>query len=146
MTVGKGKPSASSKKADAEIRKFCLSFPESKEDRPWGHAAYKVKNKTFVFSGVDEGGFGLSVKLTESHEAALDLKFCEPTHYGLGKHGWVSASFGPKDKVPVDLLKVWIRESFRNVAPKAVLKKLDAGAAAKPAPARKTKKKQVRRA
>jgi len=61
---------------------------------------------------------GLSVKLPESSEEALDLPFTKPTGYGLGKAGWVTATFGPTDKPPVEILKAWIRESYRAVAPK----------------------------
>ena len=33
----------------------------------------------------------------------LTLPFAEPTGYGLGKSGWVSASFGAKDDIPLDI-------------------------------------------
>ena len=46
------------------------------------------------------------------------FSFAEPTGYGLGKAGWVSARFEPGDDVPVDLLKQWIDESYAAVAPK----------------------------
>jgi len=55
----------------------------------------------------------------------LMLPFCKPTAYGLGKSGWVSASF-PENKVPsVEMLKQWIDESYRAQAPKKFLKQLD---------------------
>ena len=65
----------------------------------------------------------------ELHEFALDLPFTAPTGYGLGKSGWVTATFGPKDKPPLDYLRHWIAESYRAVAPKKLLKLLDAKAA-----------------
>jgi predicted DNA-binding protein (MmcQ/YjbR family) len=92
---------------------------------PWGHSAFKVKGKTFVFLGSDESGLGISVKLKGSHAKALKLPFTEPTHYGLGKHGWVSANFGPKENIPFELLKGWIAESFQCICPKSVLKKAE---------------------
>jgi predicted DNA-binding protein (MmcQ/YjbR family) len=128
MTVGTGPASAKAKKYGEQIRAFALSFPETKEDFPWGHSAFKVKNKAFVFMGVDENGFSMSVKLTKSNWAALQLPFCEPTHYGLGKHGWVSASFAPNANAPIDVLLDWVKESFNNVAPKTLLKKMESGA------------------
>ena len=36
--------------------------------------------------------------------------------YGLGDSGWVSVKFGPG--LPFDMLRDWIDESYRAVAPK----------------------------
>ena len=109
------------KKAFQHVRDFALSFPETREDHPWGESAIKVKGKTFVFMGLAEGRFGLSVKLPRSREFALDYPFTEPTHYGLGKAGWISASFSGKDKPPLDVLRFWVDESFRAIAPKKLV-------------------------
>jgi predicted DNA-binding protein (MmcQ/YjbR family) len=102
----------------AALRKYALSFPETREDLPWGESAIKVKGKTFLFMRVDEDGLHLSVKLPQSAPYALDQKFTSPTGYGLGASGWVTAEFGPRAKPPVGLLKDWIEESYRAVAPK----------------------------
>jgi hypothetical protein len=64
------------------------------------------------------------VKLPISREEALHLPFAKPTGYGLGKAGWVSASFGPDDHPPVEILKSWIRESYRSIAPKKLVAEL----------------------
>src|SRR5262245_10424523 len=125
----------------AEIRRYALAFPETREDRPWGETAIKVKTKAFVFMRCDEEGLSIGIKLPQSNRAALKHPFCEPTHYVLGKHGWVTASFGPKADVPMDLLKKWIEESFRAVAPKTLVKQMDAG----PVRAKKTSKKGEKR-
>lgn len=122
------------KQVFAALRKYALAFPETREDLPWGESAIKVKGKTFVFMRCDADGLGLSVKLPQSAPFALDRKFTEPTGYGLGASGWVTASFGPKDKPPVDLLKGWIEESYRAVAPKKL------GPAAPKAPKKSTKR------
>jgi hypothetical protein len=57
---------------------------------------------------------------------ALSLPFAEPTGYGLGKSGWVTARFAAGDDVPVPMLIGWVDESFRAVAPKRLLAKLEA--------------------
>ena len=44
------------------------------------------------------------------------LPFTEPTGYGLGKSGWVTAKFD--DTPPLPLLKEWLDESYRAQAPK----------------------------
>ncbi len=66
----------------------------------------------------------MSCKLPDSAEAAITMfSWAEPTGYGLGKSGWVSARFEPKDDVPFDLLKQWIDESYAAVAPKRPARK-----------------------
>ncbi|MBK7976575.1 MAG: MmcQ/YjbR family DNA-binding protein [Deltaproteobacteria bacterium] len=104
------------------LRLFALGLPETHEDNPWGHAAIKVRGKVIVFLSSDDGGLSLSAKLPESGGAALHLPFASPTGYGLGKSGWVSARFAPRESVPIALLEEWIEESFRAVAPKKLVK------------------------
>jgi predicted DNA-binding protein (MmcQ/YjbR family) len=117
---------ASAAQARKKLTAYALGFPEAYEDHPWGEIVAKVNKKVFVFLGVPEKGkFGLSVKLPEAREFAMTFPFTEPTGYGLGKAGWVSASFGPGDDIPVDMLMDWIDESYRAVAPKRLSKQLD---------------------
>jgi predicted DNA-binding protein (MmcQ/YjbR family) len=102
------------------LRQFALGFPETREDHPWGESAIKVRGKTFVFLGGPEGELRVSLKLPQSREFALEYPFTEPTHYGLGKSGWVTASFGASSKPPLDVLEAWIAESYRAIAPKSL--------------------------
>src|SRR5262249_24360823 len=101
-----------------QVRQFALAFPEAHEEFPWGECAVKVRGKTFLFMSSDETGLRLSVKLPASRESALDYPFTKPTRYGLGKAGWVTASFVQGDEPPLDVLCAWISESFRAIAPK----------------------------
>lgn len=124
MAAKKKKPSKK-RGPQAELTAYALSLPGATEHFPWGERVVKVGGKVFVFLGREEdGGVGLSVKLPESGEAALSLPFCEPTGYGLGKAGWVSAQFDDRKKAPLPLLRQWIDESYRAVAPKKFLKQL----------------------
>jgi predicted DNA-binding protein (MmcQ/YjbR family) len=114
-----------------ELRDYAMTFPGATEDFPWGERVAKVNGKVFVFLGCEPakgpaGEMGLSVKLPLSCEEALELPFTKPTGYGLGKAGWVSASFAAKDAPPVGILKAWILESYRSIAPKKLLDELDA--------------------
>jgi predicted DNA-binding protein (MmcQ/YjbR family) len=111
---------------ERELRDFAMTYPEAHEDNPWGHSAIKVKGKTFVFLGGEknEEELSLSVKLPQSRDMAADLPFAEPTGYGLGKSGWVTARFTSVGKVPLELLKGWIDESYRAIAPKKLVKTL----------------------
>ena len=111
-----------------ELRTLALRYPESHEDHPWGETAIKVRKKVFVFlSKGSERGLGVTVKLPHSHMAALTLTNAEPTHYGMGKYGWVTARFPAEDDVPVQLIREWIEESFRAIAPKRLGKTVPEG-------------------
>jgi hypothetical protein len=45
----------------------------------------------------------------------------EPTGYGLGRAGWVTATFRPGDTPPIDILCQWIDEGYRAVALKRLV-------------------------
>jgi predicted DNA-binding protein (MmcQ/YjbR family) len=115
------KPSAHTEKQVQVLRAHALAYPESHEDFPWGHSAFKVRTKAFAFLHADGDGFSISVKLPESNALALSLPFAEPTGYGLGKSGWISARFGKQDDAPLTMLKSWLEESYSAIAPKRLL-------------------------
>lgn len=113
--------SAPLKHADAKtLRKAALAFPQTVEDFPWGHFAFKVAGKkAFLFMGAgDDGGFSCSMKLPFRNEEALTLKGAEPTGYGMAKSGWVTFNFSAKAKPPLAKLTDYLDESWRAVAPK----------------------------
>jgi len=111
---------------ELELRDYAMTYPETTEDHPWGHRAIKVKGKSFLFLGgeAEKTELSLSVKLPNSRDMAVDLPFAQPTGYGLGKSGWVSARFAKVADVPMDMLKAWIDESYRAIAPKKLVKEL----------------------
>ena len=65
------------------------------------------------------------VKLDESHAHALSVYGAERTGYGLGASGWVTVPLRAEG-VSVALLRDWVEESYRIVAPKRVVAMLDA--------------------
>jgi predicted DNA-binding protein (MmcQ/YjbR family) len=104
---------------------FALEFPGAYEDHPWGEDVAKVKGKVFVFLGIaDAREPGMTVKLRESHEQALSLPGVAPTGYGLGRSGWVDVPFRDTSP-PIDVLKDWVEESYRLVAPKRLVAEFD---------------------
>jgi predicted DNA-binding protein (MmcQ/YjbR family) len=108
----------------ARLRKVALAYPEASEDMPWGHHAIKVKGKSFLFLADDGETFSLSAKLPSSAGVALRLPFASPTEYGLGKSGWVTARFPRTARLPMEILELWIDESYRAIAPKRLLAQL----------------------
>ena len=101
-----------------QLRAFGLGLPEAVEDFPWGHTALKVRGKTFAWLDEEEGALSLTVKLPVSRDFALVFGFAEPAGYGLGRSGWITSRFAAGEAVDLDLLKRWISESYRAVAPK----------------------------
>lgn len=127
------------------LRSFGLAYPGAHTKSPWpGHLDLAVNDKTFAYLSVDGEPLAISCKLPATCSIALTLPFTEPTPYGLGKRGWVSAKFADAEDPPVELLKQWIDESYRAQAPKKLVKQLEVVApAAKPE--RSTLKKAKRR-
>jgi predicted DNA-binding protein (MmcQ/YjbR family) len=138
-------------RAGTSLRKRALAYPEAYEELPWGHYAFKVKGKSFLFLACEDGGTSLSTKLPSSSMVALMLPFATPTEYGLGKSGWVTARFARGEAVPVDTLALWIEESYCAVAPKKLAAEVRANegppVASRPrakAPVRTTKRKTTK--
>ena len=105
-------------KAFEALRAHGLGFPEAVEDFPWGHTALKVRGKTFVWLDETDGALSLTVKLPVSRDFAELLDFAAPSAYGLGKSGWITSRFAAGEDPDLDLMRRWLVESYRAVAPK----------------------------
>jgi predicted DNA-binding protein (MmcQ/YjbR family) len=103
---------------------FALTLPETFQDQPWeDDVVVKVRGKIFVFLG-PEGWKQATVKLAESHAHALSLDGAKEAGYGLGKSGWVTVPMHGGG-VTIALLRDWVEESYRIVAPKRLVAQLD---------------------
>jgi predicted DNA-binding protein (MmcQ/YjbR family) len=113
------------------VRRFALGLPGAWEDFPWeDDRTAKVGKKIFAFLGRAEPGddYRISLKLPDSAEQALALGCCQPTGYGLGRANWVTITVGAADCPPVEVLLDWVEESYRAVAPRTLVRELDARA------------------
>jgi len=107
------------------LRQFGLRYPGAHTKSPWpGHLDLAVNDKTFAYISVAGEPPKISCKLPRSAEVALSLPFTTPTEYGLGKSGWVTATFPDGAPLPEELLEEWIDESYRAQAPKRLSKAL----------------------
>jgi predicted DNA-binding protein (MmcQ/YjbR family) len=110
--------------ARSRLIAFALSLPEAFEDQPWeDDTVAKVRKKIFVFFG-GAASSQITVKLAESHAHALSVEGARPSAYGLGKSGWVTVPLAAEG-VDSALLREWIEESYRIVAPKTLVAALD---------------------
>ena len=103
-----------------KLRDFALGLPEAREEFPWNESVVKVRGKIFVFLGGDDPF--ITVKLVESHGHALSVEGAHATGYGLGKAGWLTI---PVSDTDLETLRDWVEESYRIVAPKRLVAKLD---------------------
>jgi predicted DNA-binding protein (MmcQ/YjbR family) len=115
------------------LRRFALTLPGAWEDFPWDEPVAKVGKKIFAFLSDHAAGPSLTVKLGESHEAAMALPGSIPSRYGLGRAGWVTTTLDGAGVAPVAVLEDWIDESYRLVAPKHLVRELDERGRTQPA-------------
>ncbi len=117
---------AEPKRTRRAVLTFSLGLPGAYEDHQWDEVVAKVNKKVFVFFGSEDSPNwpGMTVKLVDSHAAALGIPGAAPTGYGLGRSGWVTLAFS-KDSPPVGVLSDWVEESYRLVAPKRLIAELD---------------------
>ena len=109
------------------VEAFGLSLPEAWPDTPWGDRVVKVGKKIFLFvSGPDADRPVITVKVPESRDHALSYPEAFPTRYGLGKHGWVTIHVDAVPEEEQDVLVDFTEESYRAVATKTLVKRLDA--------------------
>ena len=112
----------------AALESFALGLPGAWPDTPWGDSVVKVGAKIFVFLGHDSGDSKdamITVKVPESHDHAMSFPGAAPTGYGLGKAGWVTIPAGGVRRADVGVLRDFVEESYRAVAPKKLVKELD---------------------
>ena len=110
---------------------FALSLPEAWPDTPWGDRVTKVGKKIFLFtSGPESDRPVITTKLPESRDHALSYPEAFPTRYGLGKHGWVTIFVDVVPSEEREVLFDFVEESYRAVATKTLVKRLDAELAA----------------
>ena len=107
----------------AKIRKICLSLPDTKETMTWGKPHFRVGEKIFAGYGEEDGKRIVGFKLEMAHaNLAVQVPGFSRAPY-VGHKGWVS--------LETDSVKDWeevremILESYRLIAPKKSLAKLD---------------------
>jgi predicted DNA-binding protein (MmcQ/YjbR family) len=113
-------PSAARK----QLRAHALKHREAWADEPWpGDRVAKVGKKIFAFLGGEGSDVSIGVKLPRSLLFARAQPFVTKMGYGMDKSGWVVARFGKGDKIPIELLRSWIDESYETVAATALPKR-----------------------
>jgi predicted DNA-binding protein (MmcQ/YjbR family) len=99
------------------IRRFCLSFPQAKENLQWEEAlCFKVGGKIFALLNLGSVPQHVSLKCTPEKFAELvELEDIIPAPY-VGRYKWVSLQ--RLDVVPTGELEDLIRQSYEMVSAK----------------------------
>ena len=107
-----------------KVRRICLALPDTKETPTWGKPHFRVGEKIFAGFDEEDGKPTLGFKLVMAHARLVikDKRF-RPAPY-VGHKGWVSMDLG--DVGDWDEVKELLLESYRLIAPKRSLAKLDA--------------------
>ena len=111
-------------RAEAELTKYGLTFPETSLGPGWDitRALYMRKKMFAVFGAKGEplDALTLIMKLPISAEMAQELPFVRPSTGWFKQHNWIRAHFGPDDDIAAEMatLKGWLKQSYVAVAPK----------------------------
>jgi len=105
------------------VRNICRPLPEVEESIDgFGHHVFKVKGKSFVMMGENDGVPGLSIKSDKEQQYLLLQKGGYVKTPYIGQHGWVSLDH---TAVPDwDELAGLIKEGYLLAAPKRLVKQV----------------------
>ncbi len=109
-----------------KLRELVATLPETEERETWNHPTFRVRNKIVTgFGATSDGRFTMSVKQTPVAQSALIQQPGITVAKYVGQHGWVTLDVGV---VAWPMIRELVIESYRLVAPKTLVKRLDAGA------------------
>ena len=118
------------------MRAICLALPQTKETLTWGQPHFRVGEKIFAGCGEEKGRAVIGFKLEMDHADAIiqDPRFWRAPY--VGHKGWVSMDASGVDDW--DEVRPLVLESYRLIAPRRTVAKLDGGAAPAATKAAKT--------
>lgn len=100
------------------VRAFALSFPQAREDHPFGPEShvFKVGGGSTMFAILSDGPpVTVTLKLTKEERAvALEMPFVSEARY-VGRYGWVTARI--EDAGALEAALEWMRDSYWLKAP-----------------------------
>jgi predicted DNA-binding protein (MmcQ/YjbR family) len=121
------------------MRAICLALPETKETLTWGQPHFRVGEKIFAGCGDEKGRAVIGFKLDMDHADAIiqDPRFWRAPY--VGHKGWVSMDATRVDDW--DEVRGLVVESYRLIAPKKTVARMDGEAGASIAQGRTAGKK-----
>lgn len=113
----------------APLREICLPYPEATEGEPFGTPAFQVRRKNFAMVSAMDGRVSVWCKAAPGVQEALIA--AEPDRYFrppyVGPKGWIGVWLSA-DATPPEWEAVAdaVDDSYRLIAPKRLVKELDA--------------------
>jgi predicted DNA-binding protein (MmcQ/YjbR family) len=108
-----------------DVRRICLSLPETEEVETWGHPTFRVRGKMFAGMGNDdEPEPSVSFKAEPDEREvllAIGAPWFVPAY--VGRHGWLGARL--VDDLAAAELDELLVTSWRLIAPKRLVKAYD---------------------
>lgn len=104
------------------LRRVCLALPETKETSSWGHPTFRAGQKIFCAFEQFGGRPSVALRVTAADAKRLVRKryfFSTPYGRGVWVSRWVDVPVNPK------LMAALIDQSYRQVAPKKLVRLLD---------------------
>lgn len=110
------------------MRAICLPLPEAEESEAFGAPTFKIRNKNFAMLHKQDGRSSVWCKSDMEFQQALIHS--EPERYYsppyVGPKGWIAAWLDDEADPDWDEIEDIITESYRLIAPKKLVKVLDA--------------------
>jgi len=106
-----------------KLREICMTLPGAEETLTWGHPLFRVADKIFVGYGQEKGVEVMSAKVGKGRQKELirDPRYAIAPY--VGRFGWVQ--FKLAGKVDWDEVTGLVLESYRLIAPKPLLRRMD---------------------
>jgi predicted DNA-binding protein (MmcQ/YjbR family) len=111
----------------AKMRKICLALPDTRETPTWGQPHFRVGEKIFAGCGLENGAISVGFKLEMDHADAMVRRPGFSRAPYVGHKGWVSVD--PEVASDWDELRALIHESYRLIAPKRALARVESKSA-----------------
>ncbi len=112
-----------------ELRDICAGLPETTEGKPFGAPCFQVRRKNYAMTHRDrQDRPGVWVKGAPGQQEALVAAFPERYYRPpyLGGKGWIGCWLDDAALPDWDEIEDLIVESYRLVAPKRLVKQMDA--------------------
>jgi hypothetical protein len=128
----------------AELKKIALSFPEANEKPSYGKPSFFIAKKFFTRLRAEDNSLVMVVDGMDQRDMMLEL---DPRTYHITDHYKdYPAVLVRMERITADELHLMLERRWRKIAPKKLLKEIEAKASQTPAEkpvARKTKRKSL---
>ena len=129
------KPAAKKGVTAAQLKKIALGFPEAHEKPSYGKPAFFVAKKFFTRFRSEDNSLVMVVDGMDSRDMMLEL---DPKTYHITDHYKDYPSVLVRmERISVDELRIMLERRWRQIAPKKLVKELEAKVSSPPVKKRK---------